>query len=83
MLITLPGIKCARRRRCHFDAGSPAKSKAARVSTRHPVYCLYSSSLEFLARPSDTCMNRIGRTDSGLNGAAKEAKKRLDHILLQ
>ena len=46
---TLPGVECARRRRCHQNSiWSDSPLIAAQVLTRRSVLCLYTSNNEAL-----------------------------------
>ena len=84
---TLPGVECARRRRCHQNSiWSDSPLIAAQVLTRRSVLCLYTSNNEALLFSNPSMERRLLMEAEGedeLDGIAREAKRRLDERLLR
>ncbi|KAA0050039.1 putative E3 ubiquitin-protein ligase RHY1A [Cucumis melo var. makuwa] len=81
----LPGVECARRRRCHQNKiWSDSPQVDAQVLTRRSVLCLYTSNHEALLVSNPSMQRRLLMEAGGedeLDGIAREAKRRLDERL--
>ncbi|KAG7023470.1 hypothetical protein SDJN02_14495 [Cucurbita argyrosperma subsp. argyrosperma] len=81
----LPGVECARRRRCHQNkVWSDSPHIAAQALTRRSVLCLYTSNHEthLASNPSlERSLLIEADEDDKLDGSAREAKRRLDERL--
>ncbi|PIA45647.1 hypothetical protein AQUCO_01600103v1 [Aquilegia coerulea] len=78
----LPGVECARRRRCHQGGWMESQSLVGHGRTRR--FCLYTSNHESQLN-SNSLLERSTANQSflgdKLEGAAREAKERLDERL--
>ncbi|CAK9329696.1 unnamed protein product [Citrullus colocynthis] len=81
----LPGVECARRRRCHQNkVWSDSPPIAAQALTRRSVLCLYTSNHETLLASNPSLQRSLlieAEEDDKLEGIAREAKRRLDERL--
>ncbi|KAF8400570.1 hypothetical protein HHK36_013869 [Tetracentron sinense] len=83
----LPGVECARRRRCHQGGGLiDSHTVLEHCRTRRSSFCLYTSNHETHHLNSSSSLRRYATSnqtfqDEKLGGAAREAKERLDERL--
>ncbi|XP_024024490.1 probable E3 ubiquitin-protein ligase RHY1A isoform X2 [Morus notabilis] len=87
----LPGVECARRRRCHQSGGSSDSLSAPAYGwTRRPSFCLYTSNNEKTHHITSTFLMKQGSMstqvyqdddDQKLGVKAREAKERLNERL--
>ncbi|XP_022134633.1 uncharacterized protein LOC111006855 [Momordica charantia] len=81
----LPGVECARRRRCHQNkVWSDSPAIAAQALTRRSVLCLYTSNHETLLASNPSLKRSLLAAvdeDDKLDEIAREAKRRLDERL--
>ncbi|CAN8270806.1 unnamed protein product [Cochlearia groenlandica] len=86
----LPGVECARRRRFHGGAppiefSNTASVVAGQVWTRRPSFTLYTANNEshqaYISFSERNVKSKSYYEDEKLDGAAKEAKERLDKRL--
>ncbi|KAK9102105.1 hypothetical protein Sjap_019359 [Stephania japonica] len=79
----LPGVECARRRRCHQGGGATeSQSLSGHGRTRRPSFCLYTSNFDAHVNTSPSLSrNQSLFQEEKLVGVAREAKERLDERL--
>ncbi|KAK9141795.1 hypothetical protein Syun_011195 [Stephania yunnanensis] len=80
----LPGVECARRRRCHQGGGATESSQSlsGHGRTRRPSFCLYTSNFDTHVNTSPSLSrNQSLYQEEKLVGVAREAKERLDERL--